>query len=158
MVSDLIAANRAYFWASLRTRRMLRSYAVGGFIFGLMSVGFAWNEPAGAKVIAFLGGVLLWTFFLGIFLSINYVLLPRRTRRIFAQQKNLHNEVALQWGDGGVSFQSEKGSSKFAWSDFIRIAENRNAIILLQSDALFNFIPKRVLSADDVASIMVHRT
>ncbi len=29
--------------------------------------------------------------------------------------------------------------------------------MLLQSDALFNFIPKRVLSADEVASIMAFR-
>lgn len=127
-------------------------------MFGVMSVGLAWSEPAGGKVLTFFGGVIIWTFFLGIFFLMNYLFIPRRARRIFLQQKNLHNEVALQWSDGGVSFKSAKGSSNFSWSDFIRIAENRHAIILLQSDALFNFIPKRVLSSDEVASIMAHRT
>ncbi|MBP2513717.1 YcxB family protein [Sphingomonas sp. PvP018] len=73
------------------------------------------------------------------------------------QQKALHDEVAIQWGDEGISFESGRGSSRFLWGDFIRIAENQKAIVLLQSDALFNFIPKRILSADEVASIMAYR-
>lgn len=136
---------------------MLKSYVVGGFVFGLIAVGLVWNEPAGSKVVTFLGGVLFWTLILSLILTLNYVLLPRRVRRIFVQQKALHDKVSIQWGDEGISFETGRGSSRFLWSDFVRIAENQKAIVLLQSDALFNFIPKRVLSADEVASIMAYR-
>jgi hypothetical protein len=136
---------------------MLKSYVLGSFVFGVIAVGLVWDEPAEAKVVTFLGGVLFWSFILSLILGLNYVLLPRRVHRIFLQQKALHDEVRIQWNDEGISFESGRGSSRFLWSDFVRIAENQKAIVLLQSDALFNFIPKRVLSADEVASIMACR-
>ena len=136
---------------------MLKSFVVGGFVFGLIAVGFVLDEQAGTKVATFIGGMLFWTLILSLILALNYTILPSRVRRIFMQQKALHDEVAIHWGDDGISFASGRGSSKFLWSDFVRIAENPKAIVLLQSDALFNFIPKRVLSPDEVASIMIHR-
>lgn len=92
---------------------MLKSYVVGGFVFGLIAVGPPWNEPAGSKVVTFLGGFLFWTLILSLILTLNYVLLPRRVRRIFVQQKALHDEVSIQWGDEGISFETGRGSSRF---------------------------------------------
>lgn len=157
IADDLVAANRAYFRSSLRTRRMLKSYLLGGLVFGVIAVGLDWQEPVKAKVTTLVDGVLFWTLLLSLILAFNYALLPRRVRRIFVQQKALHDEVAIHWTDESISFESGRGSSRFVWSDFIRIADNKAAIVMLQSDALFNFIPKRALSADQVASIMGHR-
>jgi len=136
---------------------MLKSYVLGSLVFGVIAVGLVWDEPAVAKLVTFLGGVLFWTLLLTLILMLNYLLLPRRVRRIFVQQKTLHDEVAIEWNDQSISFTSRRGASRFLWSDFLRVAENQKAIVLLQSDVLFNFIPKRVLSADDVASIMAYR-
>jgi hypothetical protein len=74
--SDLVAANRAYSRSSLRTRRMLKSYVLGSFVFGIIAVTLVWDEAADAKVLTFLGGVLFWTLILSLILALHYILLP----------------------------------------------------------------------------------
>ncbi|MEQ1954556.1 YcxB family protein [Mesorhizobium sp. CN2-181] len=99
--------------------------------------------------------LLIFTALGAILLSI-HILLPWRVRRIFAQQKSLHDEIHIDWSDEEIAFKSERGYFKFRWNDFVKIAESKEVIILHQSDVMFNFIPKRVLSTDQAASMMSH--
>lgn len=50
---------------------MLKSYVLGSFVFGIIAVTLVWDEPADAKVLTFLGGVLFWTLILSLILALH---------------------------------------------------------------------------------------
>jgi hypothetical protein len=69
--------------------------------------------------------------------------LPRRARRIFAQQKNLQRPFELRWDDDALCGASERGSSNTPWSDYLKSAQDDRIILLYLSDVMFQMVPKR---------------
>lgn len=69
--------------------------------------------------------------------------LPRRARRIFAQQKNLQQPFELRWDDDALRGVSERGSSNTPWSDYLKSAQDDRIILLYLSDVMFQMVPKR---------------
>ncbi len=112
------------------------------------------GQNLGLVAAAFVGGILFWSVFLSIILLNNFLQLPRRIHRIYAQQKALHDLVEVTWTDAEIWMRSSHGNSTFKWSDFLKVYNNEKVVILLQSDALFNFIPVRALSDEQAASII----
>jgi hypothetical protein len=155
-VEDVIAASRLHFGASFKTRRMLRAYLLGGAISAAAGIGIAWVLDS-SMVLTALAGSACWFVFLSVVLLAGYLRVPGQARRTFAQQKSLQGNFTVEWSDAGISTTSERGRSRFEWGDFIAIVEGRDVILLRQTDLLFNFLPKRVLSDEQVASIMRHR-
>jgi hypothetical protein len=151
---DLIDANRAFIAVTLKSRRMARIYLIGAAIFGIGGAALLWSDRAIEPALGCLGAILYWTVLLAVGHGLNALLLPRRTRRTFAQQKDLHGPVSIDWSEQGVAIQSARGSARFAWEDFVRVVEGRRAILLFQSDRLYNFIPKRTLTPDQAVQIM----
>jgi len=70
-------------------------------------------------------------------------LLPRRARRIFAQQKNLQQPFEIRWDDDGLRGVSERGSSHTPWSDYLKWSQDDRIILLYLSDVMFQMLPKR---------------
>jgi hypothetical protein len=151
---DLIAANRLHFWTSLKWRRTVLSYVLGGLIFALIGTLFTQWEDALATITAATLGFLFWSFLLACILAMNYIRIPHRSRRAFRQLKALQSQTQIDWTSERIQLQSAQGSSDFDWRDFVRIVHGRDVILLFQSDDLFNFIPKRAVS-DDQASDLV---
>ena len=154
--ADLLAAQRLSLVASLRTKRLLRTYILGALICGVGAGVLSWDDGWTAALSAALLGALFWVIFLSLIYVSAYVQMPRRSRRVYAQQKSLQVPKQASWDAESLSLTSARGSYRFEWSDFLRIVENDAAILLFQSDALFNIIPKRALSAEQAASIMRH--
>ena len=154
-LEDVLAASRLHFTTSLKTKGILRSYLRGGAICATAGLAVAWFLDL-PLVLTALVGLAYWVLFLSLCLLAAYLRLPRQTRRTFAQQKSLQGNFTIEWSDVGISTTSERGHSQFKWEDFITIVEGRDAIVLRQSDMLFNFIPKRALSDEQAASIMQH--
>ena len=156
-LEDILAANRLHFVTSFKSRRMLRAYLLGGALCAAAGLAAAWLLHLSMAVTAVLGAVY-WAAFLSAVLLAGYLRLPIQTRRTFAQQKSLHGEVAVKWSETGISMTSERGHSQFKWEDFVEIVEGPDAILLRQTDTLFSFIPKRLLSEEQAASIVRHRS
>ena len=154
-VEDVLAARRLHFTTSLKAKRIQRSYLRRGAICATAGLAVAWFLDL-PLVLTAVVGLAYWFLFLSLCLLAAYLRLPGQTRRTFAQQKSLQDNFTIEWSDVGISTTSERGHSQFKWQDFITIVEGRDAIVLRQSDMLFNFIPKRALSDEQAASIMQH--
>lgn len=73
---------------------------------------------------------------------------PAAARRIHAQQRDLQRVVTLTADAAGLHAETETGSSRTPWSDYLRWREDERVILLYRSDAIFQFIPTRVLNAE----------
>ncbi|PIB90620.1 YcxB family protein [Caulobacter sp. FWC2] len=81
------------------------------------------------------------------------VLLPRRAKKIFGQQKAFGSEITFAWDQDGLRVTSDTGHSQLAWGDYVRWLEDDKTLVLFQSDAILNFLPKRLLTAEQAAEI-----
>jgi hypothetical protein len=130
------------------------SYLAGGVVFSVIGIWFV-PEGGGAAVVAgIIGGFAFWSLILASILLMNYLLIPARARRAFAQQKALHHRVEVDWSDEGVGLVSEQGDSNFDWQDFVMVEHGRDVILLFQSEYLFNFIPRRAFPAGEAADFI----
>lgn len=77
------------------------------------------------------------------------LVLPRRSRKLFAQQKNLRRPVEFSWDAHGLAYISANGSGNTPWTDYVKWRENERMLLLYHSDALFQMLPKRAFSNDD---------
>jgi|SRR3990170_5122025 len=82
--------------------------------------------------------------FAGILLF-GYTLLPRRARVLYNQQRELHEPMQIDITPDTVRFETSSGSSTRQWASFVKWAETPHNLILYQSDALLNVIPKKAL-------------
>ena len=74
-------------------------------------------------------------------------------RRTFRQHKTLQKPATLTWSEQGVVMQSEYGDARVPWADFRKAREDQRMILLYESDRLYRLIPKRCLSAAQLADI-----
>lgn len=151
---DLLAAKRLQYRRSLRSGRVWRSLAGGGAIlaaFGFMLNWMVTDSPSlWMPVLVFLG----WAAFLALILFSNYLQISKRVHRTFVQQKAFHEAIDVEWTEEGITFRSSRGFGNYSWDDFLDAVEDRDVIILFQSDELMNFIPKRVLDLERAQAIM----
>ena len=152
--ADLIAANRLHFWSSLRWKRTVLSYFLGGLLFAFISTLFAQGDSAWMIMVGAALGFVFWSFLLACILTMNYILTPSRSRRAFRQMKTLKSQTEITWTPERIQLQSAQGSSDFDWRDFERIVQGRDVILLFQSDYLFNFIPKRAVSDEQATDLL----
>ncbi|MEP7007159.1 MAG: YcxB family protein [Sphingomonas bacterium] len=157
MLEDVLNANRLHFTASLKARRMRRASLLGGALGATAGLAIAWLLDLSMVLMAVIG-LASWLLFLSSVLLAAYLRLPGQARLTFAQQKSLQGEVAVKWSDVGISMTSERGHAQLKWEDFVEIIEGRDAILLRQTDTLFSFVPKRLLSEEQAASIVRHRS
>jgi len=150
---DLLAANRLNFMVTVKSRRVAKSYVLGGLVVGAATAYVFWAWQLGPIILGAAIGVAYWPIFLSLILLSAYLRLPRQVRRIYGQQKSLHDSITVDWSDDSISFASNRGYSKFQWVEFVKIIKGRETIILRQSDAVMNFIPLRVLSVQQAEDI-----
>lgn len=152
---DVLAAYRLNFRVTLKSERVIRTYVGGSVTLAAMAGAAAWRWDIAPVPIAAAIGLGYWIAFISLIFSSAYLRLPRQVRRIFDQQKSLHDTTTVEWSETGISFISSRGHSHFSWSDFVKIVRGRETIILRQSDALMNFIPSRALSQEQLSSFPV---
>jgi hypothetical protein len=150
---DYVAASRLHARASYLSKRALRPLLILWLIYSALALVII-HDWSVRTIALSVGGAALVT--IGVALGIvilNAFILPRRSRRLFAQQRALHAEFTIAWDADSFSLEATTGSGRHGWGDFIRAAENREIILLFQSDMLFNMLPKRALSDAQIADI-----
>lgn len=152
---DLLAANRLSFMTTVKSRRVAKSYVLGSLAVGAGTACVFWAWQLGPIILGAAIGFVYWLIFFSLILLSGYLRLPRQVRRIYGQQKSLHDITTVDWSNDTISFASNRATSKFQWIEFVKIIKGRETIILRQSDVVMNFIPLRVLSvqqAEDIAA------
>jgi len=152
-VDDFIAAQRLHAWQSYVSVKGLRALLIlWAIYFGLaMLLTNLWpvSHPAilavatGAVTIAVAAGIT----------GVNALLTPRRSRRLYQQQRALHEPFELRWSGESFELSSGSGSGRHPWNHFVKAVEDRHSLMLYQSDLLYNLVPKRVVDETSLASM-----
>lgn len=120
-------------------------------ILGATAVLFA-SFPAWPAVVAggVLGGAvgslacygLLWAFYL-----------PWKARRMFGQQKSLHERYELTGDADGLSVHGPRVQGTARWNEYLREKDNERLALAYRSDLLFQMLPRRVFGDEQWRSI-----
>lgn len=150
---DYAAASRLHMTRAFYRNKLLKLAVIMGLFYAalIFFIIGEWTWPIAAVALG-AGAAAAAIVALGIAVT-NHILLPRRSRRIHAQQKSLHDEFELCWDETGFDLSTPSARSRHQWADFRQWAEGPDGIILYQSDALFNMLPKRAFSEDALADI-----
>lgn len=142
---DYAAALRLHAWRYLVSRRLPKLFAlivVLGSVAAMVVSGFDERYTSMA-----IGGLIG----LAVLPPLAYfVFIPMRARKVFRQQKTLHMPVTVTWTDEGYTATAGQHGGTIAWTDYYGWSADATMIILMQSDALFQMLPKRVLSPADL--------
>jgi len=150
---DYVAANRLHARLIYFSWRGLRALVIVWLLYTLVAVaiGGQWTL---AGILPILAGTAIGTPIIALaILGINALLLARRTRRLFDQQRSLHGKMMAKWNEAGLQLTSPNGSGIHEWSDFIKWAESKTILLFYQNDMLFNLVPQRALDAEQLEDI-----
>lgn len=130
---DYVAAQRLHLRAwRKRQRASLASFAVLGISIMALGPFMLGAIVFGAGAGGFLGEMLLY-----------WRNAPRAWRKLFAQQKSLHEPFFYTWDDAGLHVSTPLAQAVRPWSHFTKRLEDRDALLLYHSDTVFELIPKR---------------
>ena len=150
---DFLAAWRL----QLRHNRFVRVSRFAPLLLLVVTGLGSWTQFRDFGLVTGLFAILPMTILSGLLLALNVlsdrVLLPRRAKRFVSQQKSMQGEISIGWDAEGVSFSAKDSRSRMAWNDYFRWLENDAVLVLFQSENLLNVLPKRCLTADQVAEV-----
>jgi len=77
--------------------------------------------------------------------------LPARVKKLYLQQKLLHQEITAEITDQAFKTSLAQGQSEIPWDTYYAWAEDSRMIILKHSQVMFQMLPKRCFaSAEDI--------
>lgn len=86
---------------------------------------------------------------LGIYVALLfYVFMPWNARRVFKQQKTLHDPFTMELTEEGLFVDSTRGTLRMAWKDFHKWKINQKLILIYHSERMYNLIPARAFTND----------
>jgi len=88
--------------------------------------------------------------------SLFFLFIPLWSKRTqinrYAKSNALHGRLTLDVDDSGIQFGGPITTAHVAWTYFGKFFEDERAFVLYQKNqAIFHMVPKRALSADQVA-------
>lgn len=147
---DYIAVQRTMFARQMRSRRVMIRMAllvVAAIVVVVIVVVPAGMDAALGAAAGGLGGGLIGIALLA---AITWWLLPRRSRRLFAQQRTLHHEHRTTFDAEGMRQVSERADVRIPWSDFPYWHLGRDVMLLYSNDYLAYFVPRRAFAGDQL--------
>lgn len=79
---------------------------------------------------------------------INFWLVPWQMRRQFRQSAALQDELSLSFDDEAITFTGRRGTTTIPMEEFHAVMDAGDVILLYQTEAFFNPVPKGPLGAD----------
>ncbi|QNH11703.1 YcxB family protein [Xanthomonas sp. SI] len=67
--------------------------------------------------------------------------IPRKVRRLHAQQATLRHSITYAWDEDGLEVSWSGGRARRSWTDFIRYRESPRVLLLYHNDMLFDMVP-----------------
>lgn len=157
---DFVDVTRARFVRAVLGRRFAVKIAVLILtapiaVIGIfMLLGVADHDAAYGAVLGSLGGTIaLFVIIFG-----TYMLIPRRARRTFQQQKTAHTEMTVTWSTDALTLLTPFGETRYPWANLHGWAESRDTVLVLASDTMSYFIPRRALNDLSLAHLRATRS
>lgn len=153
---DFVAAQSLHFWQYWSSRETLVKFGVLGLIcIAILWVVFASDGSDSQEIqkVMMIGApsILLFVFFFPVLMNLLFT--GSSARKTFRQQKSLHSPIHFSWSDAGLHARTCTVDGTTPWDHYVKWRENASTILLYHSDRLFQLIPKRALSPEQVASI-----
>ena len=79
--------------------------------------------------------------------------IPYRVRKIFAQQKELHLPLKMEFSEEGIRFENANSQGIRKWDVFLKWKENQNMMMLYLSDVMFMMLPRRMLTQEIIGFV-----
>ena len=146
--SDFVAAQQLHFRRSWSLKRI--AILVGGL--GAMLGLFYIADGGPFDLILFVSTMLPIIALIAITFLAIWISIPISARRTWRQRKTW-NAIRLFWNEDTVSFKSDRGDGKYAWSDFYRWSADGTSLLLYLDSRMFLVLPVRALTASDAESI-----
>lgn len=98
------------------------------------------------RVIGLIAGMTLWA---GVVAGLFTLLMPiwwvpRLSKKIYKQQKDLRLETTSWWDDHKLHSSNEQGHANLNFSDMVKWRADEKVVLLYRSDQMFNFLPARI--------------
>jgi hypothetical protein len=107
----------------------------------------------------FLGGTdRSWLVPVGVIIYLafhRYFIVPRSARRIYEQQKSLHEPFTLEFSEDEFNLVSPSGNSRIKYAALHKWKMNDQVILLYHSDVIYNLLPARVFSSAEEKAVFV---
>lgn len=82
-----------------------------------------------------------------------FLILPLRARTIYKQQKSMQEPATISWDEAGYTARNAHVGGTMPWSQYFDWLENDRVIIIRQSPALFQMLPKSAITPGQAADI-----
>lgn len=150
---DYAAVAKASFLRGVGRRRFLHwaliTIAIGIGLFAAIG----WLDHEYVSVTDVLIGLVVAIAWLGVVLGLTFLLVPRRTRRLFRQQRMLDKNFTLEWSDRGIVLRSDSSTSNLAWAEYHLWFESREIFGFGLNEQLYHFAPKRAMSEAQILDL-----
>lgn len=80
--------------------------------------------------------------------------LPRQARKVYAQQKTLHQPIDASWTPDAYVTTAEDAASTIGWGEYYGWSADEKVVLLMQSQALFQMLPRRALSESQMSDLL----
>lgn len=156
---DIVAAQRLYSSSFLTRRQTLIRLgliwlATTIFIASMMLGTDEW--AGGNRLLISLGIVVGASVPIWAVLAFMFVQGPRSARKVYRQQETLRMPIAYSWDDEALTFSSEFGENRIEWAELHHAVEDERVMLLFEGPRLYRMLPKRVLSAEQLAEVHGH--
>jgi len=98
-----------------------------------------------------------WRLIPGLVVCLIFISMPllnkRKQKQFYAKSTSMHGKLSIAVDENGLQFQGPTFSSRVDWTHFCRFVEDANAFLLYQNPQVFNIIPKRGLSQNQVETL-----
>jgi hypothetical protein len=152
---DSSAACRTNFLAAWRRPAALKRFAIVIGVFAVLGASFGWfneQDMIAALIVAW-GAALYAVVLLLLIMGITFLLLPRRTRKLFAQQRSIQRRFDYGWSDEGLEASSDLGSVRRGWREFHGWRRGPSAFLIYHNDQLFEFLPLRAMTGEEAEDL-----
>ncbi|MCC2977622.1 YcxB family protein [Sphingomonas sp. PL-96] len=144
---DYVSMQRTVFVRQLRSRRfairlsLLQAAVLTASLLFFVMAGEPLQEAAWLGVLTLLAG----TIGLSIVIGGHFLLLPRRARRLFTQQRMLHHPVEVTWDSAGICWRTPHGVTTYPWNQYIAWQRTPRLFLLYASDLVLYAVPTQAL-------------
>ena len=153
-LKDYIAGYRRYCLWSVWPRWNNLGWPIFVVIIFVLGYLISPNTSVVSRIVDALYGLIAPLSIMALIMITNVLFfMPRRVKRLYKQQRNLHSETNIEWSDADIRFEAGDSSMRLRWSEIVTVLENSKVIALMPSDYMFFVIPKRVLTASQIADI-----
>ena len=152
--ADYSGGIRDSYMARLFTAGTAARLSIGILFCVAVGIGASWLDGRTDSTGSYAAGfALLGATLFALIYALAFLGLKRRSRRLYRQQKMLHQPFTYRWTEEGLEMEAPRMRSFHPWPDFHRWSLSRSAILLFLNDQLFFVLPRRVLSAEDLQAI-----